>query len=247
MKKRAVTVSAGVLAALGLAAGWLVQAGAPLPSPAAVDAEVVRAMAATGAKGMAIAVIDEGRVVHVQSFGLRNASGQPLETRTVMYGASLTKAAFAYMVMQLAEEKRIDLDASIATYLPKPLPAYTEPEVEDKYARWSDLAGDERWRKLTPRILLSHGSGLANFGFIEPDGKLKFHFDPGARYAYSGDGLILLQFVLERGLGPTICRSFYFPYARKLWGVEPEALDPVAAHRRVSGSSLQKMILKVLR
>jgi CubicO group peptidase (beta-lactamase class C family) len=73
--------------------------------------------------------------------------------------------------------------------------------VEDKYARWSDLAGDDRWRKLTPRILLSHGSGFANFGFLEPDGKLKFHFEPGARYAYSGDGMILLQFVLEKGLG----------------------------------------------
>lgn len=36
---------------------------------------------------------------------------------------------------------------------------------------------------------------------MEPDGHLRFHFDPGARYAYSGEGLILLQFVLERGLG----------------------------------------------
>lgn len=52
--------------------------------------------------------------------------------------------------------------------------------------------------------------------------------------------------VLEAGLGPTICRSFYFPYAWKLWGVSPEALDPVAAHRRVSGSSIQKLIGKVL-
>ena len=201
MNKRAVTVSAGLLTALGLAVAWVVQAAVPPPSAAQVGAEVGRAMAATGAKGMAIAVIDDGRVVHVQSFGLRNAGGQRLETGTVMYGASLTKAAFAYMVMQLVEEKRIDLDVSIATYLPKPLPDYTAPEVEDKYARWSDLAGDERWRKLTPRILLSHGAGFANFGFIEPDGKLKFHFDPGARYAYSGDGLILLQFVLEKGLG----------------------------------------------
>jgi CubicO group peptidase (beta-lactamase class C family) len=30
---------------------------------------------------------------------------------------------------------------------------------------------------------------------------LKFHFNPGERYAYSGDGMILLQFVIERGLG----------------------------------------------
>jgi CubicO group peptidase (beta-lactamase class C family) len=150
---------------------------------------------------MAVAVVDDGRVVYVQSYGARNAAGQPLETSTVMYGASLTKAAFAYMVMQLVDERRIDLDTSIAKYLPRPLPEYTAPEIEDKYARWSDLAGDERWRKLTPRILLSHGSGFANFGFLEPDGKLKFHFDPGTRYGYSGDGLILLQFVLEQGLG----------------------------------------------
>jgi CubicO group peptidase (beta-lactamase class C family) len=54
---------------------------------------------------------------------------------------------------------------------------------------------------LTPRILLTHASGFANFAFLEPDGKLRFHFAPGARYAYSGEGLILLQFVLEKGLG----------------------------------------------
>ena len=61
------------------------------------------------------------------------------------------------------------------------------------------LAGDARWRQLTPRLLLNHASGFANFGFLEPDGRLKFHFNPGARYGYSGDGLILLQFVIERG------------------------------------------------
>ncbi len=51
--------------------------------------------------------------------------------------------------------------------------------------------------------------------------------------------------VLERGLGRTICREFYFPYARKLWGVAPEELAVTTAQRRVSGSSIGKMILKV--
>jgi CubicO group peptidase (beta-lactamase class C family) len=36
---------------------------------------------------------------------------------------------------------------------------------------------------------------------MQPDGKLRIHFDPGSRYAYSGAGILLLQFVLERGLG----------------------------------------------
>jgi protoporphyrinogen oxidase len=52
--------------------------------------------------------------------------------------------------------------------------------------------------------------------------------------------------VLEAGLGKTICRDFYFPYARKIWGVEPETLDPEQARRRVSAGSLAKMARKVL-
>ena len=193
------------LALCGLAActtpGTRRGAAPPIPSPAAIDAEVARAMAATGAKGLAVAVIEDGRPTFVKSYGVRNAAGDPLRPDTVMYGASLTKAVFAYTVMQLVEEGVLELDTPIERYLPKPLPAYAEPEVEDRYARWSDLAGDDRWRKLTPRILLTHSPGFANFGFLEPDGKLRFHFEPGARFAYSGDGFILLQFVLERGLG----------------------------------------------
>jgi CubicO group peptidase (beta-lactamase class C family) len=122
-----------------------------------------------------------------------------------MYAASITKAVFAYTVMQMADEGLIDLDRSIAAYLPRPLPEYDQEE--DRYAPWHHLAGDERWRQLTPRILLSHRAGFANFFFLEPDGRLKFHFDPGSRYSYSGDGIILLQFVIERGLGLDIGRE----------------------------------------
>lgn len=163
-----------------------------------IDAEVAKVMKATGAQGLALGYIENGTPVYVQAYGKRNAKGDPLQTNTIMYGASLTKALFAHLVVQLADEGKINLDASIATYLPKPLPDYP---TEEKYAPWSDLKGDERWRRLTPRILLTHSSGFANFAFVEPDGKLRFHFDPGTRYAYSGEGLILLQFVLEKGLG----------------------------------------------
>ena len=52
--------------------------------------------------------------------------------------------------------------------------------------------------------------------------------------------------ILERGLGQTICRDFYFPYARKLWGLDPEELSATQARRRVSASSLAKMARKVL-
>jgi protoporphyrinogen oxidase len=51
--------------------------------------------------------------------------------------------------------------------------------------------------------------------------------------------------VLERSLGSTICREFYFPYARKLWGLPPEELASAQAHRRVSGNSVSKILRKV--
>jgi len=184
-----------------IAAASLLQVTSTYAQDAALSDVVEGVMRETGARGLAVAVIDDGRVVDVQAHGERNVAGDPLTTDTIMYAASLTKTAFAYMVMQLVDEGLIDLDRSIADYLPRPLTDYGSDEIEDRYARYSDLAGDDRWRALTPRILLSHRTGFANFGFLEPDGKLRFHFDPGSRYGYSGDGIILMQFVLEEGLG----------------------------------------------
>ena len=186
-----------VLTALLLASPAL--AAPKLPTAAAIDAEVARTLTATGAQGLAVAVIDGGKVRYVQAYGKRNAAGDPLTTDTVMYGASLTKAVFAWTVLSLVDEGRINLDRAIAGYLPRPLTDYTDPE--ERYAPWNTLAGDERWRTIPPRILLTHSAGFANFSWLEPDEKLHIHFEPGSRYAYSGDGIILLQFVLEQGLG----------------------------------------------
>ena len=170
-----------------------------LPAPAQIDAKVAEVMQRTSAQGLAIAVIDKGQPVYVQAYGKRNAQGDPLTTDTVMYGASLTKTVFAYTVMRWVEAGKLSLDDSIADRLPQPLPSYGGEDIVNRYTDWTAL--DERWRKLTPRMLMQHASGFANFNFLEPDEKLHFHFDPGTRYAYSGDGLATLQFVLERGLG----------------------------------------------
>ncbi len=195
-----------ILLAVAALLSGSVQAQPPrAPGPEAVDGAVRTAMARTGARGFALAVIDDGQLRSVRTWGDRNAAGAPLQPDTIMYAASITKAVFAYTVLQMADEGLIDLDRSIAAYLPRPLPEYDQEE--ERYAPWHHLAGDERWRRLTPRILLSHRSGFANFFFLEPDGRLKFHFDPGSRYSYSGDGIILLQFVIERGLGLDIGRE----------------------------------------
>ncbi len=51
--------------------------------------------------------------------------------------------------------------------------------------------------------------------------------------------------VLERGLGRTLCREFYFPYAEKLWGVPPTELAATQARRRISGDTLGKLARKL--
>jgi len=187
---RAIFVS---FAALALAACATTQAAPQLPSSAAIDAEVQRLMAEQQVVGMAVAVIDRGEVVHVNAYGYANVAEQrALQTDTVMYGASLTKTAVAYLVLQLVDEGRIDLDRPLAEYLPKPLPEYEE---------FAALAGDDRWRLLTARHVLNHATGFHNFRWLEDDQTLRFHFAPGERYAYSGEGFYVLQLVLEEGLG----------------------------------------------
>jgi protoporphyrinogen oxidase len=53
--------------------------------------------------------------------------------------------------------------------------------------------------------------------------------------------------VLQRGLGSTICREFYFPYARKIWGLEPEEISPTQAYKRVSAGSVAKLLKRLVR
>ncbi|RJS26187.1 serine hydrolase [Corallococcus sp. H22C18031201] len=159
-----------------------------------VDDTVHRLMTKAQLPGLAVAIIEDGQVASLKAYGVRDVSqSAPLRTDTVMYGASLTKVVFTYLVLQLVGEGVLTLDTPIERYLKKPLPSYP------KYA---DLAADPRWKQLTARMLLSHTAGFPNFRFLNPDGKLDFKFDPGTRYAYSGEGINLLQFVLEdAGLG----------------------------------------------
>ena len=171
-----------------------------IPNNKAIDNKVQSILAATHANGIAVAVIDHGKVGYVQAYGIRDAKGDPLSTDTILYGASLTKTVFAYTVMQLVDQGRLKLDTPLKDDLDKPLPTYgPDPVFPDKYGPYKDLADDPRWEKITPRMCLTHSTGFSNFWFIEPDQKLHIHFDPGTHFSYSGEGMILLQFVVEHG------------------------------------------------
>lgn len=52
--------------------------------------------------------------------------------------------------------------------------------------------------------------------------------------------------ILEKGLGKTICSEFYFPYARKIWGLAPDQISPIQAYKRVSAGSIGKMLKRLL-
>ena len=194
LQRRAFAVLA---VALGLP---IAGAARDLPDGAAIAAEAGKLMARTHAQGLAVAVIDHGQVGSVGAWGIRDAKGDPLTTDTVMYGASLTKTVFAYTVMQLVDQGKLKLDTPLKDDLDRPLPGYPpDAAFPDKYGPYKDLAEDPRWQKITPRMCLMHATGFHNFWFIEPDQKLRIHFDPGTRYSYSGEGFILLQFVIEHG------------------------------------------------
>ncbi len=158
-------------------------------SPSQIDTTVKQLMEAAHVTGVGIAVFHGSQIVYLKTYGLRDVEkGLPLTPNSVMTSASLSKAAFATVVMRLVQQGMLDLDKPIYQYLPKPLP---------DYPKYEDLRGDDRYKKLTLGILLSHTSGFPNWRAFEDDRKLKIHFEPGTRYAYSGEGIALAQLVVE--------------------------------------------------
>jgi CubicO group peptidase (beta-lactamase class C family) len=158
-------------------------------SSAQIDAAVTRAMRSANVTGAGIAVLNRGTIVYLKAYGLRDtAKGLPLTPDSIMTAASLTKPAFATVVMELVHEHVLDLDRPVYEYLPRPLP---------EYPRYSDLANDPRYKRITMRMLLDHTSGLPNWRRFMPGQKLRIYFQPGARFAYSGEGIALAQMVLE--------------------------------------------------
>jgi CubicO group peptidase (beta-lactamase class C family) len=144
--------------------------------------------------GLQVAVVNDGRLVWSRAFGLRIRTPDTAMTRTsILWAASITKAVFATHVMQRVAAGTLDLDQPVITMLPRALDSY-EPYRE----KAALLVRDSAWPRITPRMLLTHSSGLRNFAQLEPDGKMRLHDPPGRVYRYSGEGFNLLQFVLEQ-------------------------------------------------
>ena len=154
-----------------------------------IDETVRGLMKAAEVPGVGLAIVNDRKIAYLKAYGFRDKEKNlPLTVDSIMSGASFTKVAFSYMVLQLAQHGTLDLDKPVYQYLPKPLP---------EYPNYTDLANDPRYKHITARMLLSHTSGFPNWRAFEEDRKLKLHFEPGTRFAYSGEGIDLLQLVVE--------------------------------------------------
>ena len=168
-----------------------------------LDKTIERLLNAAYVQGLEISIFNNNRIVYKKAFGYtRSDTRLPLQTNSNMYGASLSKAVFAVLVMKLVEEGVLDLDKPLQQYLSKPIYDYKP------FTRWhdnySDLKNDSLYKKITARMCLDHTTGFANWRWDEKDEKLRVNFEPGKKYNYSGEGMVYLQVVLEKMLGKSL-------------------------------------------
>jgi CubicO group peptidase (beta-lactamase class C family) len=127
--------------------------------------------------GLQMAVIERGQI-RVLPFGEADVqSASPVTTVTVFEAASLGKPVLAYAVLKLASDGQIDINVPVGRYL-------------------DGLTGG--LEKVTARQLLSHTAGLPNTGSAAPVTLSE------PRFSYSGEGIKLLQRVVERITGQSL-------------------------------------------
>lgn len=154
-----------------------------------------------GTNSVQYALIDHGRIVVSGQSGKNDEKGQKPLTKDTMYGIGSTSKMFtAVAVMQSVEQGKIDLDTPVVQYI---------PEFTMK---------DERYKQITPRMLLNHSSGLngssmTNAFLFEDNDTYAYDTllkqlagqtlkaDPGAYSVYCNDGFTLAQILVERVSG----------------------------------------------
>jgi CubicO group peptidase (beta-lactamase class C family) len=135
--------------------------------------------------GLSIALIRKGKVVWTGQFGVMNAdTKKPVTPQTVFEAASLSKCVFAYGVMKLADEGKLNLDTPLTHYLGN---NYDVP--------------DQRINLITARHVLTHSTGFPNWREFDHSKVLQIHFNPGEKWSYSGEGFVYLSKVVEKITG----------------------------------------------
>ena len=110
---------------------------------------------------------------------------QPINRESIFQAASLSKPVFAYIVMRMVDRGEIDLDRPVADYTD--IDRFDDPEMA---------------RRITPRIVLSHRTGLPNWAASPssdewPTSRINFKYPVDSCFAYSGEGYAFLQRAVE--------------------------------------------------
>ena len=135
---------------------------------------------------LGIGYIEDGKIKQISVFG-ELEKGLKAPKNTIWNVASLTKPITALIVLKLIGAGKLNLDE----------PVY-------KYYIDRDILNDPRVKLLTTRIILSHQTGFTNNRENYTDGILKFEFEPGSKYQYSGEGYDYLRKVIEHKFNKTI-------------------------------------------
>jgi CubicO group peptidase (beta-lactamase class C family) len=162
-----------------------------VPAPAAPAERLAHLAQQHHVCGAAVAVI---RQRELRSITTASGCDPALQVRTdsVFQAASLSKPVFAYAVLKLVQQGVLELDAPVLQYLPQGYRHAFDP-LHPELAAKSDDVTDPRLRTVTVRMLLQHTAGLPNWA----SGPLRFEGIPGERWAYSGEGYVLLQRAVE--------------------------------------------------
>lgn len=160
----------------------------------AVDKAVAAEMQRQKIPGVAVAVIQNGKVVKEKGYGTANLEFNiPVTAETVFKIGSVSKPLIAVGVMRLVEEGKIGLDDPVSKYF------------KDAPATWKDV---------TIRHLLSHTSGIireapgfdpfkvqADYDVIATAFGSPLVFAPGEKYQYCNVGYFSLAEIIARVSG----------------------------------------------
>lgn len=198
---RSLVTAVLVMAFLPAALGQEPKPGAPresAPPPFPTQQELAGLLHAFDVPGLAMATLSncelDGKVLVAGQATLNPAAA--VTPVTAFEAASLSKPVFAWLVLQLVDEGVIDLDRPIAEI-------FDYPRIADKAA----------YAKLTPRMVLTHRTGLPNWvdeqtAFHQRRAQIPFKFAPGTAYGYSGEAFQLLQAFVEKKTGTSLQALF---------------------------------------
>lgn len=171
----------------------------------ALDQAIASLTDTANVTGLTVAVFNPDSIAYHRAFGYANNSTQEmLSTDHVFYGASFSKAVFGYLVAQLSTEGHIDLDVPLQSYLDVEIP---DMYFEKEWRSYKNLATDLRYKQITARMCMSHTTGFPNWrwltrtGQFDREGQIQIYTDPGNQYSYSGEGIMLLQYAIEKIMG----------------------------------------------